>query len=147
MTSAISSLTNQARKAVFALLKSRDFPPPFLMCRLFDALVTPILEYGCQLRDLFKQGTIKKFEILHRKFCKFILNVPASTTNVGIYGEFGRKPMQLRRSLFWSNTGYVLLNRSTYYPFCGNVFFYINNSTLHGWMIVAFHMFLMKCHI
>ena len=87
MTSAISSLTNQARKAVFALLKKityLDFPPPFLMCRLFDALVTPVLEYGCQIWD-FQARNNKEIEVLHRKFCKFILNVPASATNIGIY--------------------------------------------------------------
>ena len=37
----ISTLTNQARKSIFVLMKKLtylDFPPPFLMCKLFDAL-------------------------------------------------------------------------------------------------------------
>ena len=97
MIPAISTLTNQAKK-LFVLMKKivyLEFPPPFLMCKLFDALITPILEYSCQLWD-FQAGNNKEIEILHRKF---ILRVPSSATNVGIYGELGRKPMQIRRSL------------------------------------------------
>ena len=95
MLPTISTLTNQARKSIFVLMKKLtylDFPPPFLMCKLFDALITPILE--SQLWD-FQSGNNNEIEILHRRFCKFILKVPSSATNVGVYGELGRKPMQL----------------------------------------------------
>ena len=34
-------------------------------------------------------------ELLHRKFCKMVLNVPPSATNVAVYGELGRMPMYL----------------------------------------------------
>ena len=37
------------------------------MGKLFDALITPILEYGCQLWD-FQAGNNSEFEIVHRKF-------------------------------------------------------------------------------
>ena len=58
----ISTLTNQVRKAIFVLMKKLDFPPPFLMCKLFDALITPILEYGSQLWD-FQSGNNNEIEI------------------------------------------------------------------------------------
>ena len=86
---AVSTLTHQARKSVFVLMKTitfLDFPPPFLMCKLFDTLITPILEYGCQIWN-FQAGNNREIEILHRKFCKFILKVPSSATNVGVYGD------------------------------------------------------------
>ena len=85
---AVSTLTHQARKSVFVLMKKitfLDFPPPFLMCKLFDTLITPIIEYGCQIWN-FQAGNNREIEILHRKFCKFILKVPSSATNVGVYG-------------------------------------------------------------
>ena len=53
---------------------------------------------GCQLWD-FQAGNNSEIEIMHRDFCKFILNVPPSATNVGVYGGLGRKPMQLRISI------------------------------------------------
>ena len=68
------------------------------MCKCFDALITPILEYGSQIWD-FQSRRLSEIEIIHRKFCKFILNVPSSATNAGVYGELGRKPMSLRRNL------------------------------------------------
>ena len=52
MSSAISTLANQARKALFDLIKKTTYlhyPPPYLMCKCFDALITPILEYGSQI--------------------------------------------------------------------------------------------------
>ena len=69
------------------------------MYKLFDTLITPILEYGCQIWN-FQAVNNREIEILHCKFCKFILKVPSSATNVGVYGELGRKPMHLRRGIY-----------------------------------------------
>ena len=44
------------------------------MCKCFNALITPILEYGSQIWD-FQLGRLSEIEIIHRKFCKFTLNV------------------------------------------------------------------------
>ena len=60
MSSAISTLANQARKAPFDLIKKTTYlhyPPPYLMCKCFDALMTPILEYGSQIWD-FQSGRL-----------------------------------------------------------------------------------------
>ena len=38
-----------------------------------------------------------ELEKIHRQFCKFALNVPTSATNLGIYGELGRFPLNVKR--------------------------------------------------
>ena len=58
--------------------------PPILLTHVFDVLVVPILEDGCEV-----WGWMSCPEI-HREFCKFALNVPTSATNLRIYGEMGR---------------------------------------------------------
>ena len=51
---AISTLANQAQKAMFSLLKKKkirhlQFPKPSLLCHLFDSLICPIANYGCEV--------------------------------------------------------------------------------------------------
>ena len=42
---------------------------------------------------------------VHRRFCKFALGLPQSATNLAIYGELGRFPLEIRRNAiiikFW----------------------------------------------
>ena len=78
---AISTLANQARKPLFKLIKKRLYPPLHLMYKCFDTLVTPILENGCQIWG-FQAASIMEIENVHRKFCKFLLHVPSSATDV-----------------------------------------------------------------
>ena len=62
MSSAISTLANQARKALFDLIKKTTYlhyPPPYLMCKCFDALITPILEYGSQIQTFSRGDSLK----------------------------------------------------------------------------------------
>ena len=40
-----------------------------------------------------KSGVGNTIELIHRKFCKFALNLPLSPTNLGVYGELGRMPV------------------------------------------------------
>ena len=67
------------------------------------------------------------FRLLHRKFCKMMLNVPSSVTNVTV-NELDRMPMYLCREVlmikYWP---YVLT--ITILPFYGIVTI-ITNSTL-----------------
>ena len=49
---AISLITNQAKKVLFALLSKivrLNYPPLTILCHLFDALVLPVLEYGSEV--------------------------------------------------------------------------------------------------
>ena len=94
------------------------------MCKLFDALVAPVCEYACEWWGFQEKNDI---ELLHRKFCKMVLNVPPSATNVAVYGELGRMPMYLRREIlmikYW-------LRLTSCFPFYGIVTI-TTNSTLH----------------
>ena len=37
--------------------------------------------------------------MLHRRFCKFALGLPTSTTNVAVYGDLGRVPLSIRHKV------------------------------------------------
>ena len=94
---AISTLTNQAQKAMFSLFKKirlLQFPKPSLLCHLFDSLISPIANYGCEVWGHVKADDL---EIVHRRFCKFALGVPNTATNLAVYGELGRVPLEIKR--------------------------------------------------
>ena len=61
---------------------------------LFDELVTPILNYGCEVWG-FCQA--KQIERTHMMFCKQLLGVKTSTQDDFTYGEFGRTDYYSRR--------------------------------------------------
>ena len=48
----LQTLAGQAKKALFSLksaLQNLNYPNPKIMCHLFDSLVCPVLEYGCEV--------------------------------------------------------------------------------------------------
>ena len=63
-------------------------------CKLFDVLVGSILNYGA---EVWGYHEAKDVEILHTKFCRWILNVRKSTNLSGLYGELGRFPLIISR--------------------------------------------------
>ena len=65
-------------------------------CKLFDALVSPILNYGAEVWGMYEA---KDVEILHNKFCRWALNVRKSQNLVGLYGELGRSPLCISRKI------------------------------------------------
>ena len=102
---AITTLAGQAKKALFCPMTKASrlyYPKPALLGHLFDSLVRPILEYAGEIWD----GSIaEEIERVHRRFCKFALGLPQSATNLAIYGELGRCPLEVRRKAivvkFW----------------------------------------------
>ena len=96
---AISTLANQASKALFSLFRAASklsFPDPSLLCHLFDALVRPVLEYGNEIWGCYPA---EELEVVHKRFCKFALGVPRSATNLACYGELGRTPLMIKRKV------------------------------------------------
>ena len=96
---AISTLASQASKALFSLMKTASrlsFPKPSLLCYMFDSPVRPVAEYGS---EIWGHIHAEEVEIIHRRFCKFALGVPRSTTNLSCYGELGRTPMLIKRKV------------------------------------------------
>ncbi len=80
-----NTLSGQAQKAIFKLNKYiRQFTnlTPKHVLDLFDKLVLPILNYGCEVWG-FSQGI--QIERVHMKFCKHLLGVKISTQNNFIY--------------------------------------------------------------
>jgi hypothetical protein len=97
-------------KAYYKLHKVLITPNPNINTSLhvFDHTIKPILLYRCEIwgsfnptTARFRNGTITldkiyqnfKCELLHTKFCKFILGVHKKSTNVGVLSELGRFPI------------------------------------------------------
>ena len=96
---AVLTLATQAKKALFTLkkaLQNLHYPSPAISCFLFDALVCPIMEYGC---EVWIATAGECLEMVHKTFCKYALGLPISATNVACYGELGRPPLTLKRKL------------------------------------------------
>lgn len=92
------TLAGKSLKAMNVLLqqiKKLDFTPKTL-CQLFDAFVSSTANYACEVWGNTKS---KEIERIHLKFCKQILGVKLSTSNAGVYGELGRYPLYIHRSI------------------------------------------------
>ena len=95
---AIDTLLASALKATFGLhrqcanLRTID---PRLKCQLFDALVYPILSYGCEIwgsNSLYGED----LERWHRQFMRQVLGLPSHSPSSMLYGELGRMPLRHR---------------------------------------------------
>ncbi len=102
---AINRMCGQAEKAMYALIRKirRLNLPVDLQFQMFDAMVKPILLYGCEAWGTEKLDIIER---LHLKFIKLCLKLRKSTPNVMVYGESGRHPLSLdvkhRMVSFWA---------------------------------------------
>ena len=61
---------------------------------LFDKLVRPILQYGCEVWGFANALVIER---LHLHFCKRILGVKESAQNYFVYGELGKTQLRTQR--------------------------------------------------
>ena len=86
-------LASQAKKAAFALLAISvrlNHPSVTVMLRLYDALITSIMSYGCEIWGFKEDRDLEKVEI---KFLKSILHLPDSTPTMAVRGELGQLPI------------------------------------------------------
>ena len=67
---------------------------PRIALQLFDAFVSSIITYGCEIWGFTKSSQLEK---LHLKFCKAILGVRQTTSNAAVYSELGRYPLYINR--------------------------------------------------
>jgi len=74
-------------------LKGFSFTPK-VCCELFDAFVSSILNYACEV-----WGTVesKEIERIQLRYCKQILGVKLSLSNAAVYGELNRYPLYVNR--------------------------------------------------
>ena len=97
-------LSDKAKKAFFKLrqLNSRD--NVLLTLKLFQALVVPILSYGCEVwgpfiaqkltgSDIKSVADRAPCENVNVKLCKYLLGVSKYATNDAVKGELGRYPL------------------------------------------------------
>ncbi len=98
-------LCQQGKRAMYSLIaKCRKFDLPIdLQLELFDAMVLPIITYGC---EIWGYRTIRDLENLHITFMKHILHVRKTTCNSMVYGELGKYPISThiksRMLNYWS---------------------------------------------
>lgn len=109
-----SKLTVSAKKAqhgLFSKCAMANISLPPTMFKLFDALVRPILCYGCevwgvdygvQVRQYLDPGAAvsaksDEHEAVHKYFIKRVLGVSTSTPDLIIYGEVARLPLAFFR--------------------------------------------------
>ena len=92
----LETLSGKGLKALNVLLNNLKHPnlTTKTKCHLVDACVGSIRSYGCEVWGF---GNNKEIERFHPKFCKIVLNVKSSTSNAGVYGEFGRHPLYINR--------------------------------------------------
>ena len=102
-TNTLSGKALRAMNALFSITKSMQIPIK-IMFNLFDAFVQPILNYGSEIWGF---ASAENTERVHRKFCKWLINVKKSTNNQSLAGEFGRFPLfigrQTRIVKYWLN--------------------------------------------
>ena len=94
----MEQLVASARKALFAMLAScrrLHIHDPRLRCKLFDALVRPVLSYACEVWAVTGNTTaLKQLEQVHKTFLRSLLGLPENTTAKFVYAEFGRTPLK-----------------------------------------------------
>ncbi len=111
MQATIQRLVMSGKKAVFALWRKcaelRIFDPT-LQCQLFDALVKPMLNYGCEIWS--DHMAREQLEVVHRAFLKSSLGVSTTTSNYVVLAEFGRFPLEI----FWWQQNMRFLSRVSF---------------------------------
>ena len=120
-TTAVSTLSSQAEKAIFMLKRFIKFHGAIttkLAIDLFDKIVVPILLYGS---EIWGTKTYNAVEVVHRKYLKYLLSLSYSTSNAAVMGELGRTPLSVlykfRCIKYWVNivqSENVSLRRSLY---------------------------------
>jgi hypothetical protein len=100
----VKLLKEQGRRAMMALLqKSKLLHLPIsTQIELFNALVRPIITYGC---EIWGYSCLDIIESLHLEYLKYILRMKKTTPDCFVYGETGNYPLYIhvyyRMIKFW----------------------------------------------
>jgi hypothetical protein len=105
---ALAERAQSARRAVFSLRKrcgEMHISDVGTTLQLFDALVKPILSYGCEL--WVDSGGTAELEVIHKGFVKSLLGLNKSTGTHLVMAEVGRFLMDV----FWHKMAMAYLVR------------------------------------
>ena len=95
----IKNLVQSARRALFSMKRNLNKNPEILpetQIDMFNLMIAPILNYGCEVWGLRVADPIEKF---HLSFLKCLLEVKISTPNCFVYGELGVYPLLIERKI------------------------------------------------
>ena len=105
LTHAVEGLRRAGQRAVFALhsrCAELGITDVRLRCRLYDAVVRPVLSYGCEVwAPLCAKAPLRALERIHLGFLRRVLGVPRATPDKFLYAETGRLPHQV---FWWQHT-------------------------------------------
>ena len=122
--STLRAAVDKARKAMYALLgkcQAQGLHSVDLRCHLFDALVKPVLCYGCEVwavdwvAKMCRSGNFASGageESVHKPFLRHILDVCKSTPTAAMFRDLNRTPIPM----FWLRMGAKLWNRALSRP-------------------------------
>ena len=98
---------------LFSLFRQIELTPS-QKCNLFDIMVGSVLNFSA---EIWGNNEAKDIEILHTKFCRWILQVRKSKNLPGLYGELGRFPLIVYRKIsmirYWIK---ILSSSNTFIP-------------------------------
>ena len=90
-TCAVESRKSAAQRALFALqarCAELGIVDTQLRCKLYDAVVKPVLSYGCEVWvPLVSDTSLEELERVHLSFLRRILHVPRATAAKHLYAE------------------------------------------------------------
>ena len=98
----LDHLKEKALHALFSLRRHTNFgkSKPSLACKIFDAMISPILLYNSEIWDGYVKSDFKAWdgsqtERTHLQFFKRYLEVSNKASNVACRAELGRFPLGL----------------------------------------------------
>ena len=104
LTAALETFCKAAKRAMFGLhSRCQQLYIHYLIvkCKFFDALVKPILCYGCAVWSIGgNKSTLAELERTEIGFLKWLLGVQTHTSTLHVLAEIGRYPLQLSWQAF-----------------------------------------------
>ena len=104
----IAKHASHALYNLFAVLNNIELPTS-QKCKLFDSLVSSILNFGAEVWGSHEATDI---ELVHTKFLRRILKVKKSTNLTALYGELGRIPLVVYRKVIMIKYWIKMLHQS-----------------------------------
>ena len=155
--SAATALAVPARKAMGALLaraRQMQIDQSQLLCRLFDALVDPILSYGCQIwgpavcaRLLTHADAVDRKrnpgEGVHIDFLRAACSLPDCSHKWTVLAEYGRRPLLVRwlqlSARFWGRVRGMDEGRLVREAMTANIELFLQHRSQDCWVAQFLH--------